>query len=369
MPLRPVLAGLAALLLTVAVSLLVSSPPAGAAPGWTWPVEGEILTGYRNGDDPYAGGQHRGIDIAADAGTPVGAAAAGTVRFAGVAGSSGLTVSVRTSDGTLDTSYLHLSAAAVAEGDQVEAGQRLGTVGTSGRRSVEAAHLHFGVRDAGSRHAYRDPLSFLPPPAPRGAPEPPRVPVPVPVAVPVAPGPMRAPAPVRVPALRRVPLPAERRVRVPVGRRLRMPIARRTPGAAPAPVPTRVPGLGPVSVPALAADPAAAVARGAPGPAHAAAGQLLQAPGAGVGPAGSGDPLQAADGATPAPAADRSPAQVQRGAGGPDIGWALACAGLLLAAAFLGRPGDRDGSGAAGPARVRAAVKIRALLKPLTGGR
>ncbi|MBA3305793.1 MAG: M23 family metallopeptidase, partial [Thermoleophilaceae bacterium] len=208
---RSVLTALAALLLTVAASLLVSSPPAGAAPGWSWPVEGEVLTGYRNGDDPYAGGQHRGIDIAAEAGTPVGAAAAGTVRFAGVAGSSGLTVSVRTSDGTLDTSYLHLSAVAVREGEQVAVGQRLGAVGTTGRRAVEAPHLHFGVRDAGSRHAYHDPLSYLPP-APRAAPEPPRVPVPVAAPVPVAPAPVRVPDPVRVPAGRRVRLPAERRV-------------------------------------------------------------------------------------------------------------------------------------------------------------
>jgi len=129
MPIRAALAALAALLLTVSVSLLLSSPPAGAVPGWSWPVEGEVLTGYRNGDDPYAGGQHRGIDIAAHAGTPVGAAAAGTVRFAGVAGSSGLTVSVRTSDGTLDTSYLHLSAVAVREGEQVAVGPASGRGG------------------------------------------------------------------------------------------------------------------------------------------------------------------------------------------------------------------------------------------------
>ena len=375
---RSVLTALAALLLTVAASLLVSSPPAGAAPGWSWPVEGEVLTGYRNGDDPYAGGQHRGIDIAAQAGTPVGAAAAGTVRFAGVAGSSGLTVSVRTSDGMLDTSYLHLSAVAVREGDQVAAGQRLGAVGTTGRRAVKAPHLHFGVRDAGSRHAYHDPLSYLPPAAPRAAPEPPRVPVPVTAPVPVAPAPARAPDPLRVPAGRRVRLPATRRVRVPAGRRLRMPVGRRAPGAAPAPVPVRVPALGraPVPVhsgapvPALAGDPAAAVAQGAPRPAEGASGQSVpRLDAAGVGPFGSADRLGAIAGADRAPTADPRPAAAERGPG-PDIGWALACAGLLLAAALVGRAGDQEGSGSPRErARAGAAVKLRALIKPLTGSR
>jgi hypothetical protein len=50
-------------------------------------------------------------------------------------------------------------------------------------------------------------------------------------------------------------------------------------------------------------------------------------------------------------------------AGGPDIGWALACLGLLLAAALLGRPGDGQGSGAG------AGTKLRALLRPPLGGR
>ncbi len=368
MPIRAVLAALAALLVTVSLSLLLSSSPAGAAPGWIWPVEGDVLTGYRNGVDPYAGGQHRGIDIAADAGTPVVAAAAGTVRFAGVAGSSGLTVSVRTSDGVLDTSYLHLSAVAVREGEQVAAGQRVGAVGTSGRRSAEAPHLHFGVRDAGTRHAYHDPLAYLPPPGPRAAPEPPRVPVPVAEPVPVAPAPVRVPEPVRVPAGRRIRLPAERRVRVPAARRLRMPVGRRTPGAAPAPV--RVPALGSAPVPALAGDPAAAVAQNAPEPAQGAADRSLQrGAAAGVGPLGSADRLDAVDGASPS-APQQRPVNAEAGAGGPDIGWALACAGLLLAAALIGRPGDRDGSAAAsGRPRADAAVKLRALVKPLTGGR
>ena len=70
-------------LLLVLAALFVPATPADAA--WVWPVKGDVITPYRNGTDPYAAGQHRGIDIAASVGTPVVAAAAGDVRFAGTA--------------------------------------------------------------------------------------------------------------------------------------------------------------------------------------------------------------------------------------------------------------------------------------------
>src|SRR5438093_13777129 len=122
----------------IALAAVAAGPAAMAPPAhdWTWPVRGEVITAYRNGDDPYARGQHRGIDIAADEGTPVVAAASGTVRYAGRVGSAGLTVSIRTTDGRFDTSYLHLSSIAVRRGDLVESGERVGAVGTTGRRSA-----------------------------------------------------------------------------------------------------------------------------------------------------------------------------------------------------------------------------------------
>ena len=187
------------LLLTFTAFLVFASP---AHASWSWPVQGEVITQYRNGADPYAGGQHRGIDIAAAAGTPVVAAAGGEVRFAGTAGSSGLTVSVRTADG-FDTSYLHLSSFAVRAGARVSAGERVGAVGTTGTRSAVQPHLHFGVREAGTRHAYVDPLSMLPPataPPPSEAPRP----VPAPAPAPLSP----RPAPVPEPAPRGAPRPA-----------------------------------------------------------------------------------------------------------------------------------------------------------------
>ncbi len=128
------------LLRTLVAVLLAGLAFPAAAAGWAWPVDGRVVTPYRNGDDPYAGGQHRGIDIAAAVGTPVrAAAAAAPSRSPEWPARSGLTVAVRTADGRFDTSYLHLASAAVAKGDRVGEGARLGAVGTSGKRSAAAA--------------------------------------------------------------------------------------------------------------------------------------------------------------------------------------------------------------------------------------
>jgi Peptidase family M23 len=190
----------------IVVSLCLAAPSFAVAGDWTWPLRGEVLTPYLSGGDPYATGQHRGVDIAGAIGEPVVAATAGSVRFAGPVGSSGLTIAIRTADGRYDTSYLHLSAARVSGGERVSAGQVVGAIGASGRRSAAAPHLHFGIRVAGSDRAYRDPLDFLPPLArvregPRG--------VPVRVTAPIPLGPAPEPVPVRRPVrwLRPVSVP------------------------------------------------------------------------------------------------------------------------------------------------------------------
>lgn len=317
----------------VAVTPAVGSgtPSAHAGDAWTWPVTGEVITAYRNGDDPYAGGQHRGIDVARQAGAPVVAATGGSVRFAGLAGSSGLTVSIRSSDGRFDTSYLHLSSADVSEGERVEAGRRVGAVGTSGRRSAAAPHLHFGVREAGSRHAYRDPLDFLPllGPLPREAPRGAPVLVRAPARVRPAPAPVRRPSPAPRGA------PARRPLRVPAARRVRVPHAGRAPR---------------VALPRLVPAPVRAGAHGhAP---QAVAPHAVPAPS--VGPA----PLPVARPQHPAVPSRRGAAPAAEG--GPDLGWALACAGLLLAAACLGGPGKRSSGGQAN--RLARWSRLRPLL-------
>jgi Peptidase family M23 len=371
------------LLLTIAttlIALLLLAPPAWAE--WVWPLRGEVITPYRNGDDPYASGQHRGIDIAGDAGAPVVAATRGDVRFAGTAGSSGLTVSIRTPDGRYDTSYLHLSSVAVREGDRIEAGEPVGTVGTTGSRSAVPPHLHFGVRDAGSRHAYHDPLTFLPPPgAAQPPPEPPAArPAPVPV--------LPAPAPVQAPSARRVPVAAPRRrvpVRAPAQRRvpIRAPVPRRVPSRAPSPrrAPAPAPSERRVPVRTPAGQPVLEAPARRPGHAKAPDGGPLkaeaQATPAHPADARAGSPHVAnapSDGAADGPPADpQSPVASSGGmprderwesdAGGRDLGLLLACLGLLGAALLLGLTDDGR------KATRKTACRIARALQPILGRR
>src|SRR4051794_5826123 len=235
---------------------------AALAGGWTWPIRGPVITPYRNADDPYAAGQHRGVDIAAPVGSRVVAAASGTVTFAGVVGSAGLVVSERTADGRFDLSYLHLSGVAVRRGQSLDEGTVVGAVGTSGSRSVDAPHLHFGVREAGRRSAYRDPLDFLSPPFASGPRSP--APSPVPIGHPAVADPAPAPG-LHLPAAHAPGAPES----LPAGH----PSAAREPS--PAAAPLHAPGL-PLGarVPSLV-------------PSHSLAGNAGPAPNAGPHPHGS----------------------------------------------------------------------------------
>lgn len=98
--------------------------------------------------DPITGKarMHHGQDLAAAEGTPVRAAADGTVRFAGARGSYGNMVIVEHADGT-ETRYAHCRDLGVKAGDTVAAGQSIASVGSTGRST--GAHLHFEVRQDG----------------------------------------------------------------------------------------------------------------------------------------------------------------------------------------------------------------------------
>src|SRR5690348_3277873 len=100
-------------LVAVAVLFLLVVPAANA---WTWPVSGPVLAPFAfDRAHPYAGGEHRGIDIGAAAGDVVVAPVAGIVTFAGSVPSSGRTVSIL-SAGALSVTLTHLASVAVAKG-------------------------------------------------------------------------------------------------------------------------------------------------------------------------------------------------------------------------------------------------------------
>ena len=108
-----------------------------------WPVEGEVITEF----GPAARGVHNdGINIAAVAGADVLASAAGTVAFIGrEIKSFGTLVLVKHKDGVI-TAYAHLDSVLVNEGDLVEGGQKIATVGQTGK--VDTPQLHFEIRKA-----------------------------------------------------------------------------------------------------------------------------------------------------------------------------------------------------------------------------
>jgi Peptidase family M23 len=149
--------------LPVLIAFLVGALPAHA---WTWPVAGPVLEQFRLGGDPYAGGQHRGVDVGASPGAAVRAPAPGVVSFAGTTPRNGRTLTIVTPDGYAVT-LLHLGSIAVARGGSVEEGAAVGAVGPSGEAEHDQGYVHLGVRVASDPHGYVDPQSLLPPrPAP-----------------------------------------------------------------------------------------------------------------------------------------------------------------------------------------------------------
>ncbi|MCR5651555.1 MAG: peptidoglycan DD-metalloendopeptidase family protein [Lachnospiraceae bacterium] len=98
---------------------------------------------------------HNGVDFAAPTGTPILAAYDGVVVGAGYSSSMGNYVMIDHGD-DLITLYMHASGLSVSTGQQVQAGQKIGTVGSTGRST--GPHLHFGVRKNG---AYVNPWGYL----------------------------------------------------------------------------------------------------------------------------------------------------------------------------------------------------------------
>lgn len=124
----------------------LARPPV-RAPALRRPIDAPLGDRYGPRGDRF----HAGLDFPAATGARVAAAAPGRVAFAGTADGWGLTV-LLDHGGGLHTRYAHLSAASVAAGALVAAGDAVGRVGATGHAT--GPHLHFEVIVRG---AYADP--------------------------------------------------------------------------------------------------------------------------------------------------------------------------------------------------------------------
>jgi len=146
-PVRPPVPGPRGLELAVPDFVEVS-PPFG------WPVEGPITSTFGR----RRSGWHRGIDIKANQGAVVFAAAAGTIAVSAVEPRYGRVVKIDHDDGYM-TVYAHNEENLVEAGMRVAAGDPIATIGRTGRAT--AHHLHFEIRRNGSVY---NPLYLLPMP-------------------------------------------------------------------------------------------------------------------------------------------------------------------------------------------------------------
>lgn len=121
------------------------------------PVDGEVISafGLRRVLNGVPKSPHNGLDLRAQLGTPVACMASGEVVLAGDLYYTGKTVVVDHGGG-LFSLYAHLDTLAVASGKRIVAGEKLGTVGSTGRST--GPHLHFGTRIGTARV---DPLALL----------------------------------------------------------------------------------------------------------------------------------------------------------------------------------------------------------------
>lgn len=160
--LRPVLrlrfSSLLFVVFLVTLMLYGSLHTAHAEIAFVWPVQGKVITEYK--DTGYEDGGHRGIDIESSVGTPVLAAADGEVYWVRKNGADP-GIGIKHSGG-MRTTYLPV-ATNLSVGAVVRQGDPLGTV-VPGDSSCSASHLHFGVKvpPYGSPD-YLDPVTLLPP--------------------------------------------------------------------------------------------------------------------------------------------------------------------------------------------------------------
>ena len=125
---------------------------------WLVPCSYKKLTspfGLRDTGIAGASTYHQGVDLSANAGTPIVASRGGTVTVATYSNSAGYYVTINHGDG-YSSIYMHMSNYIVSAGQKVNQGQTIGYVGKSGIAS--GYHLHFGIAYNG---AYVNPCSYV----------------------------------------------------------------------------------------------------------------------------------------------------------------------------------------------------------------
>lgn len=139
---------------TAPTAIPASPESAPSSSGLIWPVDGVLTSAF----GPRWGSSHEGIDISAAEGTPIRAAASGTVILLQPEASSGGYGNYTCLDhkNGLSTCYAHQSAFNTTSGASVAQGEIVGYVGNTGHSF--GAHLHFEVRIGG---VAADPLSYL----------------------------------------------------------------------------------------------------------------------------------------------------------------------------------------------------------------
>ncbi|HUP76858.1 MAG TPA: peptidoglycan DD-metalloendopeptidase family protein [Acidimicrobiales bacterium] len=133
------------------------APAAASVQGFILPLRGKIGSGFGMRRHPIYGDtrMHTGTDIDGRTGDPVVAAKEGRVILASVFGGYGNCVIIQ--NGGVSTLYAHLSSIDVSVGNNVNKGEFIGRVGSTGVST--GPHLHFEVRINGSP---KDPMLFLP---------------------------------------------------------------------------------------------------------------------------------------------------------------------------------------------------------------
>lgn len=128
-----------------------------SAAGLIWPISGTVSSGFGPRGSPGGIGStyHEGLDISVPEGTPIRAAASGTVIMASYNGGYGNYTCIDHGSG-LSTCYAHQSSFAVSSGQSVSQGQVIGYSGNTGAST--GPHLHFEVRING---AAQDPMGYL----------------------------------------------------------------------------------------------------------------------------------------------------------------------------------------------------------------